>query len=207
MKRNLLVLVVAVTFLTAMAVAQAVAGAGQGAGSGLAAGAGPGPGAGPCAGAGPQAGAHMGMMQGRGMGPGGPGMRHGGMDRGPMGRWWKNSALVQKLGINDAQVQKIEKIFQDHRMQLIDLHASVQKAEVSLQPLVEAEHPNEAQVTAQIDKIAQARANLEKSNALMLLGIRQVLTVDQWKQLQSQRGMGRMYGGRGFGPPPPPPGE
>jgi periplasmic protein CpxP/Spy len=165
-------------------------------------------GTGPCAGQGPGDGARAGSaMRGPGMGPGGPGMGPGGpsmgpgMGRGPMGKWWTNSALVQKLGLNDTQVQKIEKIFQDHRTQLIDLRANVAKAEATMEPLVEAEHPNEAQVTAQIDKIAQARANLEKSNALMLLAIRQVLTVDQWKQLRGQRGMGRMDRPRGFGPP------
>ncbi len=189
MKTKWAIVAAVVTVLAGMAVAQM------------------GPGAGPCPGAGPQAGM-PGPMQGRGMGPGGPGMGFGmgrgaGMGRGPMGRWWMNSALVQKLGINDAQVQKIEKIFQDHRMQLIDLHAAVAKQEATLEPLIEAERPNEAQVTAQIDKIAQARANLEKSNAQMLLAIRQVLTVDQWKQLQSQRGMGRMQDRPGAGPPPP----
>jgi len=187
MKRKFAVVTVAVIVLAGLAVAQM--------------------GPGPCDGAGPQAGARMGgQMRGQGMGPGGPGMGQGmgpgpGMGRGPMGKWWTNSALVQKLGLNEAQVQKIEKIFQDHRAQLIDLRANVEKAEVVMQPLVEAEHPNEAQVTAQIDKIAQARANLEKSNAQMLLAIRQVLTVDQWKQLRSQNGMGRMPGRRGFGPP------
>ena len=145
-------------------------------------------------------------MRSQGMGPGGPGMGQGmgsgpGMGRGPMGKWWTNSALVQKLGLSETQVQKIEKIFQDHRTQLIDLRANVEKAEAVLEPLVEVEHPNEAQVTAQIDKIAQARGNLEKSNAQMLLAIRQVLTVDQWKQLRSQRGMGRTDRPRGFGPP------
>jgi Spy/CpxP family protein refolding chaperone len=160
-------------------------------------------GPGPCDGTGPQAGARMGgQMRGQGMRPGGPEMGPWpGMGRGPMGKWWTNSALVQKLGLNDTQTQKIEKIFQDHRMQLIDLRANVEKAEAVMQPLVEAEHPNEAQVTAQIDKIAQARANLEKSNAQMLLAIRQVLTADQWKQLQNQRGMSGMPGRRGFGPP------
>ncbi|MGZ4826084.1 MAG: Spy/CpxP family protein refolding chaperone [Terriglobales bacterium] len=148
----------------------------------------------------------FGQMRGQGMVPSGLGMGQGmgsgpGMGRGPMGKWWTNSALVQKPGLNDTQTQKIEKIFQDHRTQLIDLRANVEKAEVALQPLVEADHPNEVQVTAQIDKIAQARANLEKSNAQMLLAIRQVLTVDQWKQLRSQPGMGRMTGRRGFGPP------
>jgi periplasmic protein CpxP/Spy len=124
--------------------------------------------------------------------------------RGP-GKWWKNSELMQKLGIQDDQVGKIEKIFQDQRLQLIDLHAALDKQEAILEPLVEADQPNESQVLAQIDKVAQARASLEKSNAQMLLAIRRVLTVEQWKQLRDQPGIAPFRHGPGFGPPAPPP--
>jgi len=132
-------------------------------------------------------------MQGGGMGMrmghGGPGM--GGPEM--MGKWWKNSVLVKKLGLSDAQVQQIEKTFQDHRDQLIDLRAALEKQEVALEPMVEADRPDEAQVTSQIDKVAQARANLEKAHAQMLLAIRRVLTVEQWKTLQSEGPMGGMH--------------
>ena len=134
-------------------------------------------------------------------------------ERGPVwiqrgsAKWWKDSALMQKLGVSDDQVQKIEKIFQDHRLQLIDLHAALEKQEAILDPLIEADQPNEAQVITQIDKVAQARANLEKSNAQMLLAIRRVLTVDQWKKLRDQPGVTQVTGSQ-FGPPAlPPPGE
>ena len=134
------------------------------------------------------------------------------------GKWWKDSALMKKVGVSDEQVQRIEKIFQDHRLQLIDLHAALEKQEAILEPMVEADRPDEAQVTAQIDKVAQARANLEKSNALMLLAIRRVLTIDQWKKLRDLPGVGLFNGGPEFRlsapgpstPPPPampPPGE
>lgn len=103
------------------------------------------------------------------------------------GKWWKNSEVVQNLGLSDAQVQQIEKSFQDHRLQLVDLHAALEKAEIGLEPMMQAEQPNEAQVIVQIDKIAQARAALEKSNAQMLLGVRRILTVDQWKKLQARQ--------------------
>jgi Spy/CpxP family protein refolding chaperone len=125
---------------------------------------------------------------------------------------------MQKIGVSDEQVQRIEKIFQDHRLQLIDLHAALEKQEAILEPLVEADRPDEAQVIAQIDKVAQARANLEKSNAQMLLAIRRVLTVDQWKKLRDLPGVVPFHAGPHFGPPapappavppspPPPPGE
>jgi Spy/CpxP family protein refolding chaperone len=136
-------------------------------------------------GMGPGPGMAMGPRMGRGPGMG-PGMP---MGAGPRGRWWTNSELVKRLGLSDSQVQQIEAIFQRQRPQLIDLQAALQKQEAALEPLIEAERPDEAQVTAQIDKVAQARGNLEKANAQMLLAIRRVLTLQQWKQLRSQTGM------------------
>jgi len=123
--------------------------------------------------------------------------------RGP-GKWWKDSELMRKIGVSDEQVQKIEKIFQEHRLQLIDLHAALEKQEAILEPLVEADQPDEAQMIAQIDKVAQARANLEKSNAQMLLAIRRVLTVEQWKKLRDLPGVASTPTGPQFGPPGPP---
>jgi Spy/CpxP family protein refolding chaperone len=108
---------------------------------------------------------------------------------------------MRKIGVSDEQVQNIEKIFQDHRLQLIDLHAACEKQEAILEPLIEAGQPDESQVDAQIDNVAQARANLEKSNTRMLLAIRRVLTVEQWKKLKDLRGVGRFQARSRFGPP------
>ena len=109
-------------------------------------------------------------------------MRRGGMPGG--GKWWKNSDMVKAVGLSDDQVTRMEKIFQDYRLKLIDQHAALQKEEVSMEPLIESDNPDEAKITAQIDRIAAARAALEKSNALMMLGIRKVMTAEQWKKLQ-----------------------
>jgi Spy/CpxP family protein refolding chaperone len=80
----------------------------------------------------------------------------------------------------------MDDIFQQHRLKLIDLTASVEREEVTLEPLMQADQPDEARIVAQIDKVAQARAELEKANARMLLGIRRILTPDQWKKLQAE---------------------
>ena len=102
-----------------------------------------------------------------------------------MGKWWKNAEVVQKLQLSDDQLQRLEKIFQDNRLHLIDLHAALEKEEAQLEPLVEAENPDVGQVNSQIDKVAAARAELEKGNTRMLLELRKVLTTEQWKTLQS----------------------
>ena len=105
---------------------------------------------------------------------------------GPRGRWWSNPEMVQKLGLSADQQKRMDDIFQQNRLRLIDLNASLQKEEVILEPLMQADQPDEARVVAQIDKVAQARAELEKANARFLLGIRRVLTPDQWKKLQEE---------------------
>jgi Spy/CpxP family protein refolding chaperone len=125
--------------------------------------------------------------------------------RGPgmNGKWWTNTELAKKLNLTDQQVQQMEQAYQQHRLKLIDQVAAVQKQEVMLEPMLSADRPDEAQVLAQIDKVAQARAELEKSHARMLLGIRQVLTADQWKQLKTEMprgGMRRMGPGGPGGP-------
>ena len=52
--------------------------------------------------------------------------------------------------------------------------------------MLEVDRPDEAKVLAQIDRVAQDRAELEKANARMLLGLRNVLTPEQWKKLQQE---------------------
>lgn len=133
--------------------------------------------------------------------------RHGGDRMGmspmgaPFGMWWKDPEVAQKIGLTDDQSQRIDKTFQEHRLQLIDLHANLEKQEALLQPLVDADQPDEAKVMAQVDKVTQARAALERSNASMMLAIRRVLTADQWKKLQ-QRNPGRRHFDGSGGPPP-----
>ena len=105
------------------------------------------------------------------------------------GKWWNNSELVKQLGLTDAQIGRLECLSALSRTSDGPAHSTLLQQEAVLEPLVEGEHPNAAQVTAQIDKIAQARANLEKLNAQMLLAIRQVLRTDQWKQLRSRPGV------------------
>lgn len=107
------------------------------------------------------------------------------------GKWWKDAALVKELGISDAQVQQMEKIFVDYRLRLVDAKGSLEKAEIQLDPMMDADRPDETAILAQIDKVAAARAELEKTNARMNLAIRSVLSADQWKKLQSKQGEAR----------------
>jgi Spy/CpxP family protein refolding chaperone len=135
---------------------------------------------------------------------------------GSHGRWWNNPRVIEKLNLTDDQRKSMDDILQQHRDGLIDKRAGVEKAEGALEPLMSADQPNESAVLAQIDRVAQARAELEKANARFLLALRAKLSPDQWKQLQTMRSE-RRQGPGGMHPwkdapgappaaPPPPPG-
>src|SRR5260370_42245982 len=80
----------------------------------------------------------------------------------------------------------MDDILQQSRLQLIDLRANVEKQELLMEPMLAANPPDTNKILAQIDHTAQARAELEKAMAKMLLGIRNVLTPDQWTKLQTE---------------------
>jgi Spy/CpxP family protein refolding chaperone len=137
------------------------------------------------------------------------------------GRWWNDPQLSQQIGLTDQQKKQMDQIFLQHRLKLIDLNANLEKQEVLLHPLIEADQPDETKILSQIDAVAQARADLEKADARMLFDLRKTLTPEQWQKLKTMRrehrDRDRMRGDRhdhwgpghdrGIGPngaPPPP---
>ncbi len=116
-------------------------------------------------------------------------------DRGPgfgrgddnHGTWWKNPELAARIGLTSDQQKKIDDLFVQSRVQLIHLHAALEEEQLLLEPILNANPVDEPKAVAQIDKIAETRASLEKENAKMLLHIRGVLTPDQWTKLQASR--------------------
>ncbi len=135
-------------------------------------------------------------------GPGGPGVGPGfGEHRPPMersfglGQFWNNPNLVTKLALTDDQRKAMDGILQDHRLKLIDLQATLEKAELAMGPLMKADTPDRAAIEAQIDRVVSARGDLEKANARFLLDIRMQLKPDQWKQLQTMHQDRMEHGG------------
>ncbi len=161
------------------------------------------------------------MRQGRLAGrPGGPGafnmrarghMRAGSMmrfHRRGTAEWWRNPEIAEKIGLSDQQKQQLEKISLNGRLKMIDLRADLEKQHVVLGPMLRAFHPNEDQVLAQIEKVSQAQAALEKERVQTMLDSRNVLTEEQWNKLKNmrmefRRGFGRRNFRRPMGPQTP----
>jgi hypothetical protein len=74
----------------------------------------------------------------------------------------------------------------------------VEKQDLRLQTLLDADVPNDGQVEAQVDQVLAARGKLEREFTFMSLDLRRVLSLDQWRQLKSVRGEGGAFGDRIF---------
>ena len=135
--------------------------------------------------------------------------------RGELGKWWQNADIAKKLQLNEGQITQLDQIFYDHKLKLIDFGADMEKQDLKLQTLLDADVPNEGQVESQVDQVLSARGKLEREYTMMSLDLRKVLSLDQWRQLKTireERGPKDnlfFYKQRGPAPPgaplPPPP--
>jgi len=118
--------------------------------------------------------------------------------RGELGKWWQNSEIAKKLQLSDDQIGQLDQTFYDHKVKLIDYGADMEKQDLKLQTLLDADVPNEGQVETQVDQVLAARGKLEREYTLMNLDLRKVLALDQWRQLKSIRGQSGGFGGKIF---------
>jgi Spy/CpxP family protein refolding chaperone len=99
------------------------------------------------------------------------------------GAWWMNTALMQRLGITDDQKTKIERTFENHRQAILSTTDQLEKEEALLAKLLDTDPVDRNAVYTQIDRVTQARSEMERAGALMTLEMRQSLTRAQWEQL------------------------
>jgi Spy/CpxP family protein refolding chaperone len=102
--------------------------------------------------------------------------------------WWTNTALVTRLGLTDDQKTRVERAFENHRQSLTTNTEQLTKEENQLQKLLEADPIDRNAILTQIDRVIQARGELERTNSAMTLEMREILTRAQWMQLPQNAG-------------------
>jgi Spy/CpxP family protein refolding chaperone len=135
----------------------------------------------------------------RGGGPGGGGGMMGGPRGGGMGfmhplpqqrihvepmitlpgRWWDDKRTIKQLNLRTEQQQRMDTIFESNKGTLISLYGNLQHEQQRFVQMPREDLQDETKVFAQIDRIAQARADLEKANFHTLMQIRKELDPDQ----------------------------
>jgi len=107
----------------------------------------------------------------------------------PQTAWWTDTRLVAQLGLSEDQKRRIENTFEAYRQNLSSATDELEREEAQLATLLEAESIDRSEVSRQINRVIQARGDMERTNATMMLEMREHLTRAQWTQLQNSQGM------------------
>jgi len=118
---------------------------------------------------------------------GGPAENRAGLQLGPPGRWWDDKSMVKSLKLSSDQQTHMDALFEQNRGTLLARFEAVQQAEAQMEELSRSPAPDEAALFAQIDRVAQARAELEKANTHLLLQLRGEMDAGQIKKLEKSR--------------------
>jgi Spy/CpxP family protein refolding chaperone len=111
-----------------------------------------------------------------------------GLQLGPPGqRWWDDRGFVKNLKLRPDQQSRMDAIFEQNRNLLVSRFEGLQQAQAQMEQLSSSSSPDESALYAQIDRVAQARAELEKANTHLLLQLRGQMDADQIKRLEKSR--------------------
>ncbi|WP_047490629.1 hypothetical protein [Terriglobus sp. TAA 43] len=136
----------------------------------------------------PGGGGRMGGMRGGGMPHGdgsGGGMRGGNSHgNGVAGRWWDNKGVAKSLGLNGDQQKRMDQVFSQNRDTLQQRYDAFVKQQSKLDALKRSNNASENDLFTEIQRTAQARAELEQAYTHMQLQIRGELTPDQINKLE-----------------------
>ncbi len=111
----------------------------------------------------------------------------GGLQLGPPGRWWDDKLFAKDLKLRSDQQRRMDGIFESNRSVLLKRFEDYQTEQSKLETLTHARIPDEGALYVQIDRVAQARAELEKANAHYLLQLRNEMDQGQISSLEDHR--------------------
>jgi Spy/CpxP family protein refolding chaperone len=103
------------------------------------------------------------------------------------GAWWTNTIVLSALGLSDDQKTKIGRVFENHSRNIMNSTGFLEKEEMQLARLLEAESVDHVAVLTQTSRVIQSRGEVERETAAMTLEMREQLTRDQWMKLQAMQ--------------------
>ena len=103
------------------------------------------------------------------------------------GRWWTRPRIVERLGLSEAQVRRIEEISYAHQDRAIELRAELDRANLALGRMLEAETIDNEALAAAIDRVVAARCALVRSEIESRAAVAQALDLPQRRMLRQLR--------------------
>lgn len=104
------------------------------------------------------------------------------------GKWWYRPAVKDELGLTPDQINKIDKIWIEHRKQLIDIKSDIEKAYLDLESMMGQPTVDTQEAYTLAESLGQLQARKAQERIRMAIDIRQELSLEQFEKLRGLRG-------------------
>ena len=102
----------------------------------------------------------------------------------PGGKWWKDPGIAKELQLTPGEVKQFDKLFVESRRRMIELKNQVEKEQFEYQNLMESKTLDEAAVNRQLQKLDQARSELNEERSRFVVAVRKILGSERFQRLQ-----------------------
>jgi Spy/CpxP family protein refolding chaperone len=93
---------------------------------------------------------------------------------------------VQKLGLPQDMVQKVQDLTFDANEKLINLEADLKRAQLALDRLLRSPNPADADVLRQVEEVGRAETAVRKNRIQLMVAIKRLLGPDTWAKLEAE---------------------
>lgn len=109
-----------------------------------------------------------------------------GLQLGPPARWWDDKGFAKSLKLRPDQQRRMDAVFEANRQALVKGSQDLEQEELRMNSLAHSRTLDEASLFAEIDRLEQARAELEKARTHYLLQLRAEMDPDQIDKLEQR---------------------
>jgi len=111
---------------------------------------------------------------------------HNGPMFAPSLRFWNDKKTVKSLNLRPDQQKRMDDLFNSSKDNLVSLYDNLQHEQLRYNSMSRDDMQDEGKVFAQIDRVSQARADLEKARAHLFLQIRKEMDPPQLEELDRE---------------------
>lgn len=109
---------------------------------------------------------------------------NGGVQFGPVGRWWDDRTIARTVGLSSEQKTKMDAIFDSNKPAILAAYKEFLKQQSALAAISKDPHADKTSTFAAIDAVSKARDELQKATAQMYLEIRHQMNADQIERVE-----------------------
>lgn len=102
----------------------------------------------------------------------------------PGGKWWQDPDIAKELNLTSKDVKALDDLFIESRRRMIELKNQVEKEQFEYQTLIESKNLDESAVNRQLQRLEEARTELNAERSRFVLGVRKILGRDRFQRLQ-----------------------